>query len=417
MRTLLILAFYLVDELLSGLLPFSSGPFAIALIAICMSRAIVERGVLIGIVVASATAFGAGLAGAVLSGTPVSAFFVATVAVLACMWAVGTGLRGRNSVLITERGAFVGVLVSSGFLLLSVLGWDAMSLFQGEPTNRPSGLFHEPSHYALFVMPLWLIAFQCQRYRPWLYAALALAAGLCFSTTLAIFLICAFALKVYLCTTHANFSLYKLGSRLMFGVVLAILAYNLSSLIYVADMSMQAYVGSRLYVFIDPDDAAAHNLSSDVILQGIELAQLSFFQSFGFGVGLGNFGASEQVVDLSVYRSLINATLNGYDLNLRDGGVLASKVLGELGVFALMIPLALSRYFRRLKATVDSSQLNYHRAFAVALICLLFVRALPYFSAPVCLAVFSLAGVLNSRARMATRRRIIRPRHSIAEAL
>jgi hypothetical protein len=53
----------------------------------------------------------------------------------------------------------------------------------------------------------------------------------------------------------------------------------------------------------------------------------------------------------------------------------------------------------------DAKLLGYHGAFAVAVLCVLFVRALPYFSAPVCLAVFSMAGLLNSRG-LATNRRI-----------
>ncbi|MGV8933473.1 MAG: hypothetical protein ACOH1I_02570 [Gallionellaceae bacterium] len=397
MRSALILTMYLGDQLLSVMLPFSSGSFTIVLLAICMNRISVERSVLFGVLASSAAALCAGLVGATLSGTPITPFFIATVAVLACMWTVGASLRGRDSVLITERGAFVGVLASSAFLLLSVLGWDAMSLLQGAPTIRPSGLYFEPSHYALYVMPLWLIAFQHRQYRPWLYAALALAAGLCFSTTLAIFLMCALALRVYLNTARADYSFNRFGRQLIAGAVLAILVYYVSNLMFIDGVSVQAYVGSRLNGLVNLDDAAFYNVSSLVVLQGIELAQLSFSQSLGFGVGLGNFGTSPHILNLSAYRDLVNSIIMGSDLSLRDGGLLASKLVGELGILALAIPLLLAHYFRRLKAQTSSQLLYYHGAFAVALVCLMFARALPYFSAPACLAVFSLARLVSTR--------------------
>lgn len=392
------------------MLPFSSGSFTIALIAICISRVILRRRVLIGVSVAGAAVLCAGLAGALLSGTPVTAFFFATVIVMACMWTVGAGLQGRESMLITPQGAFVGVLASTGFLLLSVLGWDAMTALQGAPTNRGVGLYYEPSHYALFVMPLWLIAYQHQQYRLWLYGLLAFAAVTCFSTTLAAFLICAFALKVYLSTTHEKYSLYKLSHQIITGCVVVILAYNVSSLLYLDGVSVQTYVVSRLYSLMNPNDVEAYNLSSLVVLQGIELAQLSFLNSFGMGVGLGNFGTNSHIVDQSIFRPIISTiTSTGTDLSLRDGGLLASKLVGELGILALAILLLLARYLRRIKAGLDGRLLSYHSAFAVALICVIFVRALPYFSAPVCLAVFSMAGLLDSRSRLPARRRVSPP--------
>lgn len=405
MISALVLLLYLCDQLLSVFLPFSSGAFTFAIIAIFITRVTIKHRTLTTVVIASAVAIGFGFLGAGLSGTPVTLFFVSTVVVLACMWTVGAGLRGYDSLLITCRGAFVGVLVSSGFLLLAVLGWDAMSFFQGAPTNRPSGLYGEPSHYALFVMPLWLIAYQHRQYRAWLYVALAFSLVTCFSATLAAFLIFALVLTTYQSTAHANLSLYKVTRLLIAGSTLAILAYFLSDLLFLDGVSIRDYVGSRLYTLIRPDDDDAFNLSSLVLLQGIELAKLSFSHSLGMGVGLGNFGTSTLVLDQSAYRSLINTIMNGSDLSLRDGGLLASKLVGELGVFALPIALLLVRHFRRLNATLDAKLLGYHGAFSVALLCALFIRALPYFSAPVCLAVFSMAGLLNSRA-LATRRRI-----------
>lgn len=405
MRVALILTLYLSDQLVSEMLPFSSGLFPVALIAVCVSSVVVDPRVLARAIVFGALALATGFVGALMSGTPISALFVATVALLAGMYVFGAGLRGYDTVLITPNAAFVGVLVASGFLLLSVQGWDAMSILQGKPTNRGAGLFIEPSHYALFVMPLWLMAFQKRQYRIWLYLALAIVIVKCFSATLLAFMIVAFLLKVYLGNFFAQFTLYKLGRWCAGGFVLVLVAYSASSFIYVDDESLQEYVGSRLYTLVNPDDAEAYNLSSLVALQGIELAKHSLTQSWGLGVGLGNFGTSEKIVNQSDYRNVIHTFTDGEDLNLRDGASLASKLVGELGILALAIALLLARCIRNLKNVQDNRIGSYHRAIAVVLVCLLFVRALPYFSAPACLAFFSIVGLLNARTRLSIRPR------------
>jgi hypothetical protein len=266
-------------------------------------------------------------------------------------------------------------------------------------------------------MPLWLIAYQHRAYRPWLYTTLAFSAALCFSTTLLVFVLGALVLQVYLTTAQKTQSLYEHCRRVIFVAMLLVLAYSMLSVLTVDGMPLQSYVGSRLYGLVNSEDAVAHNLSSLVVLQGIELAKLSFLESFGMGVGLGNFGTSDQIVDQSVYRTLINTILDGRDLSLRDGGLLANKLVGELGVLALVIAPILLFYFRRLKSTLDGCQLIYHGALAVTLICLLFIRALPYFSAPVCLAVFSLIGVLTTPRRIADERRLKSPHPTTKESV
>ena len=403
MKAAMILALYLSDQLVSEMLPLSSGLFPVALIAMCMSRVVVYPRVLARAVAFGVLALATGFVGALLSGTPISALFVATVVLLACMYVFGAGLRGFDTVLITPNAAFVGVLIASSFLLFSVLGWDAMSIVQGKPTNRGAGLFIEPSHYALFVMPLWLMAFQKRQYRIWLYVALVFSIVKCFSATLLAFTTIAFVLTAYLQNSLIKLDLHKAGRWCAGGLVLLLVTYGLAGFVYVDDEPLQGYVGSRLYSLVNPDDAEAYNLSSLVALQGIELAKISITHSLGLGVGLGNFGTSEQIVNQSDYRTVIQTITDGEDLNLRDGASLASKLVGELGILSLAVTLLLVRCFRNLKNVRNSRIMGYHGAIAVVLVCLLFVRALPYFSAPACLAFLSIVGLLNYRARLAIR--------------
>lgn len=412
MRYALVLTFYLSDQLLSLMLPFSSGTFAFFAIAIGLCRVSISWGQLSNIFFAGCLAIAIGFAGAFLSGTPASVFFMATIAMFTGMWVVGAGLSKEDSVLISPESAFFGVLFSSGFLLLSVLGWDAMSFMQGAATNRGSGLYLEPSHYALFVMPLWLIAYQHRGFRPWLYASLVFSLLQCFSITLVAFIACALVMHVYLSRDQGNNGFHKQGRRIVAGVMLVALAYSASNVLTVDGVLLKDYVGTRLYGLMNPNETGTYNLTSLVVLQGLELAQLSFSESFGMGVGLGNFGISDQIVDQSGFRTLINSVMDGGDLNLRDGGILANKLVGELGILALAIPLILVLYIRRLKAILDGHTLGYHAALAVTLVCLLLVRALPYFSAPVCLTILSLAGVLGTRGRLGDQQPV-KPLHPI----
>ena len=408
----LIMLLYLSDQLLSALLPFSSGPFAIGLVLLCAQRAKAPRPARRELLIASATALCAGTVGGLSSGTPVGAFFLATVALLTTLWLTGSGLDRRDSVLVTSRLALIGVLTSVAFLLLALFGWDAMSVVRGIPANRVAGLYMEPSHLALFVMPLWMIAWRCRRYRPPLCCALALIVVFCFSTTLVLFILGAQAFRFYLDAKIRGIRLADVSKRLAYLAGLGAVAVALSSVLTVADVTLRDYVQSRVVGLLNPGDADNYNLSSLVVVQGIELAGQSFAHSFGLGVGLGNFGTSERIVDSNAFRLIINTVTDGADISLRDGGLLVSKLFGELGLLSLAFVWLLVSHFRTLKREPRSRFLAYHDTFAVALTCLLFTRALPYFAAPVCLALVSMAGLRSAerrRAPLRSRRAAVSP--------
>src|SRR5690606_24245769 len=129
------------------------------------------------------------------------------------------------------------------------------------------------------------------------------------------------------------------------------------------------YIGSRLSGLAATDESDDHNLSSLVVLQGLELASLSFRESAGLGVGLGNFGTAPSIIDQSAFRSIINTvTPSESDLNLRDGGLLASKLLGELGMLAIGIVLLIVRHTGRLRGIESQTLYHYHMAWATVLV-------------------------------------------------
>jgi hypothetical protein len=382
--------------MVSGALPFSSGPFSIAAVLLCWRHSIVTVKILRRALIAAVILLIAGFIGACLSFTPAAAFFVANTLMLTLMWIIGAGLRPGTDLLITPRMAFIGVAIATAFMVLSLLGWDAQTMILKFPTNRGAGLFTEPSHYALFVMPLWLIAYQEHHYRPILYAALVFTCVTCFSATLLAFGVIAMGLNLFLAAPEPRGSASKFGRQLLVFALVAILAYFATAHIGVEGTPLRAYIQNRINGVFNGGDADAPNLSSLVVLQGVELAQLSVVESSGLGVGLGNFGLSEQIASQSDFKSLINAvTIDARDLNLRDGALLANKLVGELGVFSLLIPVGLVVYLRRIRNLPDPRSRRYHGAFAAALLCLLFVRGLPYFAGPTCLALFAMAGLLH----------------------
>ena len=389
MQAGLIVALYLGDEILSSLMPFSSGSFAVALVLMLAAQVRIGPATAASILACSVAALLLGTVGALLSRTPVTAFSAASIVLLAALWATASGLRGKAAALITPLAAFVGVMVSAFFLALSMFGLDAYTVLSGNSSSRSAGLFQEPSHLALYVMPLWLIAFQRRHWRPWLVAALFLMVFTHFSSTLVAIALIAVALHTLL-----GRSRHDAGRRVVQAVLAALVTATLPLLMSVDGVPVQEYLGSRLGGLFLTDETDMYNLSSLVVLQGLELARLSFNDSYGLGVGLGNMGTSLSVLEQSAYRALINnLTTGNIDLNLRDGGLLVSKIVGELGVLSLGVALLFWTHLRRLGQLRDDLSRNYHLSFAALLLSLVFVRALPYFAAPTCLAIASLAAL------------------------
>jgi hypothetical protein len=394
MRSALLLALYLSDEIISSRMPLSSGPFAVAFVLLYLGRSrprpdIPQNAAL---VVCGLAVIGG--VGAWLSGTRLSAMSLATLVLLAAIWICGAGLRGSRSQLFAPRTAAIGVLIIMLFLLLSRAGWDAFSIISGETTSRPAGLFMEPSHLALYLLPLWMIAYQRRRYRVPLVAALVIVIATSFSASLGAFLLVAYALHVF---ARGGSNGSRMGGRLRAAVLVVLVLTLVSTLplpISIGETPVQAYIGERLRGLMVGDDTEVYNVSSLVVLQGIELAYLSFVSSLGLGVGAGNLGLSQRVLDESVYKALIDSvTASGLTLNTRDGGILVNKIIGEMGLLALAFLWVGVSYLRRLTTVEANAARDYHLAFAATLVCLLFVRALPYFAAPACLALVSVASV------------------------
>jgi hypothetical protein len=128
------------------------------------------------------------------------------------------------------------------------------------------------------------------------------------------------------------------------------------------------------------------NLSVLVYIQGWELVLDSAHRTGGWGLGFQQLGLSHvsSAAADQIYR------LSGLELNLQDGGFNAAKVLGEFGIFGLVMILAFLgfavrcglrlRQIARGKRAVSAGYV-----LALSIICSylvdMFVRGLAYFSA------------------------------------
>lgn len=413
-----IVAFYLLDSILSLLLPVSRGIFVLLIVPYLFMHADFRRyrPARWPIVAGFATLAVAGAIGAVLSGTGLTPIFAFSVLLMFVLWSGGASLNVRR-VLITPGAALVGVILALLFLLLSLAGFDLYGVLRGVESNRGAGLFLEPSHFGLYVTPLWLIAYQRRSFRLPLYAMLLLAAATLFSLTLAASLIVALAVSIALRAPSSRvLAKDSLKFLVIVGAVVAVIV-ALDDAIVIEDRTLSTYLGERFTGLLATGEEDYVSLSSLAVLQGIEIASESVVASRGFGVGLGNLGVNDAINDASIYRRVINRlTGDDLDLNLRDGGLLLNKLTGELGIFALGVAALLVLQFRRLRALPRGVMRHYHYAMFAFIVTEIFVRGLPYFSAPSCLAIISMAALLH-RPRRSKRRKPRRAGRPVAHPL
>jgi len=237
--------------------------------------------------------------------------------------------------------------------ILTLTGID----FLGTATNKSAFLFGEPSHFAFLVAPF-LIYYVKTRASGWLLLLLL------FSLT-AIYIENLTMLVVVLLSVIVGFRIRE---------ILPISSLFLIILYFFANTD---YFSSRLSFTPDESD----NLSVLVYFQGWQNAFLAFLESSGWGVGFQQFGIASPTGEITEKIRVL------YDLgsNLLDGGSLATKLLGEFGLFGAFIVMAMSMRaisaFRMLKHNHNMTNLFlFARCVDVGILIELFVRGVGYFS-------------------------------------
>jgi hypothetical protein len=243
-------------------------------------------------------------------------------------------------------------------------------------TSKPVVIFSEPSHFSLAYLPMLLFRVSTASRRKQLQllaVATILAISLQSLTMIAgILIIAALLLRTL--------------PLLAFGIPLALASVAVDI----------TYYSDRLTLSADSD-----NLSTLVFLQGWDNAIVNFNETHGFGIGFQQFGVAGSTGDIG---DTIVALL-GDSLSLRDGGSTATKLIGEFGVFGIVLLILFIRSAYRSAIFIRNNQRKpaQHRdirrlffgSLVVAYIIELFIRGTGYFSP---------GGFLVAVAFMSTRR-------------
>lgn len=227
--------------------------------------------------------------------------------------ALGVGMRAAPPPQVASA-------VQAGFWVLAVIailpsiGLDVAKVYVGAGYYaKPVFPFTEPSHLALILMPFFLYACVTATVRRRL---LLLGLGLALVILLESLVLAAGWLMVALVCMRGV--VLPLAIPAVLGVVLTQLDLN--------------YYLERLDFSGD-----SQNLSTLVYLQGWELLDEAISGTGGWGQGFQQLGLLGTDSDIS---QVIYALLGG-DSNLRDGGFLAAKLIGELGFLGMALLAAM----------------------------------------------------------------------------
>lgn len=168
-------------------------------------------------------------------------------------------------------------------------------------------------------------------------------------------------------------------------------------------VSTEGYFSSRLNV-----SAESQNLTTLVFLQGWEQAMIALKESNGLGVGFQMLGSESP----GVFAGVINS-VTGDDLNREDGGLLVAKIIGEFGVFGILLSFFYLFFFLKIalkckliyssERESEKKKIIYY-SFFIMFFVELFFRGYGYFSPGF---VVFLASIFSLRSHIGDFRKII----------
>jgi hypothetical protein len=188
-------------------------------------------------------------------------------------------------------------------------------------------IYPEPSHLALAVIPWFTLLFLSVRpsEKKWLFASLIVFAALSTNTTIVIYMLLALVWV-------------RPPLVLIIAMVIYILFFNEQQLIERLSLNKAVfpchtviYEAARGYWSGCPNFVSTSTL---VWLKGWHLAYLNLIETTGMGIGfqqLGYAGAYSMISE-----SIQSGTAGGVDLNIRDGGSTAAKMISEMGLAGLL---------------------------------------------------------------------------------
>lgn len=292
-------------------------------------------------------------------------------------------------VLIVSNVAPVAIFFRAHFVTAAVLIIStALNLFAFLGLLK-NGLFNEPSHFAMYIIPL--MAYRLLANPKDLLGLICLGAGFIFMPSTTLLLGSLFIWFVIYLSNSKGIALLR--AIMATSSVLVFVFMIVTDVLPMPDTKERII---NLFVGEDVEEANHLNMSSIVWLNGWSQAYQTFASTNGLGLGFNQMGCGN-FHDIGYYSPLIQAAFSGDMLNAEDGSLLSAKLISELGYAGLFIIFALSwksiaaiRDMIRSRAFRGTMQYDIYvlrSTAAISLLIYLFVRSGPYFLIPVILAM------------------------------
>jgi hypothetical protein len=275
--------------------------------------------------------------------------FVLVILLLLCAAILSLEIRKLKSFDLLFIFKTLTILV----LIIGVIPlFSRLELFGYERYVKSIFPYAEPSHYAITV------------------GFLLFATGLFLSTPMKMFLVAAVSLLgmfypslILLVIALIMVSLYFITSTKKIFLLISFVSLTILYLINFTDSL--SYFAARLDF-----SPTTQNLTALVYLQGWQDMQIALYESGGFGLGFQRMGT----LPPGEYGEVIYQLVGEYK-NRADGGFLASKIVGEFGVFGIILILTyLYKFSNSLIYIIkyiklnDSSKTEMMNKYSVALI-------------------------------------------------
>ena len=222
------------------------------------------------------------------------------------------------------------LIVSAMALVSQIVGWGLLSNFW--KFNKPSGLFAEPSHVAMYLLPF--IAYRLLR-----NLGDYLAIGL-ISLIVVFFNSATFIVGIVLIVLIAGLKTFRLSlNKIQFGMVGAgVIALTIGSMTFrYLDISVLTdRIKAIILLMYRGDPTGIMNASAIVWLNGWSQAYETFPETYGLGLGFNQMGCGD-FVGIGRFSEHIRLWTHGVVLNWNDGSFAASKLVSEFGLVGIGI--------------------------------------------------------------------------------
>lgn len=226
---------------------------------------------------------------------------------------------------------------------------------------KPVMPFNEPSHYALFFIPVYFFK---------LYTS---------QTNTRKYLLFFTGLGIGILLTNLTMILgVFLGAVVTFRNRIFLFLFIIVSLFPILGIYVDlGYFSERILFSKD-----SNNLSVLVFIQGWQLAYESFFMTKGLGVGFQQLGVVYVKTEVG---SVIEKITSVSNVNVSDAGLTAPKIISELGIIGFFLIVYYIFYSIKLCVNivkVDDVKLIFAYVVFISFSIDLFVRGIGYFNAP-----------------------------------